>query len=242
MPSVSRMRVGRVMTAAQKAEEAEEALPSTLRVQRRKSRIERASDAGVWTASLYLAFVAFFMPAWFLAVGLAFSHDGTAATRPSADPVQIGLLGLGTVATWFGLRASVTLSNAPRLGRGPHRSAMRRIPVVAGALSVLFLHRFVYNSAALPSDFLAYLGAMAPAVMMSEVSWALPSISKRRYGTAIGSPGGYAWALAGASVIAAGMSPVSWWVPSACAGVGSACTGLAALRIWRHYEGEIVTA
>lgn len=222
-------------------EDAEEALRPTLRVNRRKSRTERASDAGVWISALYLAVVSCLMPAWFLGVGLALANGGGVEAATVARGGQIALLGLGTVATWFGLRACFTLSNAPRLGRGPHRTAMRRVPIVAGVLSIVFLHRFVYNAPALASDFLAYVGAMAPAVLLSEVSWALPAISRRRHGTLIGAKGALAWGAAGFSLIPAGFAPGLWWLPVACALAGSICTALAAVRIWRHYEGEVVT-
>jgi len=242
MASTQRMPLARVIAKIADGSEAEDDLRPTLRVTRRKSRSERAGDQGVWLSALFLAVVACLMPAWFLGVGLAFAAgDGEGAT-PTAHAVQIALLGLGTVATWFGLRACFTLSNAPRLGRGPHRTAMRRVPIVAGVLSVVFLHRFAYNAPALASDFFAYVGAMAPAVLLTEVSWALPSISKRRYGTLIGLKGGLAWAAAGFSIVLVGFMPMVWWLPVACAAAGSVCTALAAVRIWRHYEGEVVTA
>lgn len=237
MSSMQRSPLVRAVTN----DEIDEELRPTLRVTRRKSRRERAGDQGVWLSALFLAVVACLMPAWFLGVGLALADGGGGAT-PTGRVMQIALLGLGTVAAWFGLRACFTLSNAPRLGRGPHRNAMRRVPIVAGVLSVVFLHRFVYNGPALASDFFAYVGAMAPAVLLSEVSWALPAISKRRYGTLIGLKGGLAWAAAGFSVALAGFVPALWWLPAACAAAGSACTALAAVRIWRHYEGEVVTA
>lgn len=237
MSRTQRMPLGRVVTT----EEADESLRPTLRVLRRKSRAERASDGGVWLSALYLAVVSCLMPAWFLGVGLALADGGGAGSGAAERGSQIALLGLGTVATWFGLRACFTLSNAPRLGRGPHRAAMRRVPIVAGVLSIVFLHRFVYNAPALASDFFAYIGAMAPAVLLSEVSWALPAISKRRYGTLIAAKGALAWAAAGCSVILAGFASSFWWIPVSCAVAGSLCTALAAVRIWRHYEGEIVT-
>jgi hypothetical protein len=237
MSKLQRMPLSRAVIS----EEDDQALRPTLRVSRRKSRIERASDAGVWTSALYLAVVACLMPAWFLGVGLALADGGGAGAATTERGMQIALLGLGTVATWFGLRACFTLSNAPRLGRGPHRNAMRRVPFIAGVLSVVFLHRFVYNAPSLASDFFAYVGAMAPAVLLSEVSWAMPAISKGRYGTMVGLKGALAWAVAGFSVVLAGFVPGFWWLPLTCAVIGSACTALAAVRIWRHYEGEVVT-
>lgn len=242
MSSMQRMPLVRVVTKIAVEAERDDDLRPALRVTRRKSRSERAGDQGVWLSALFVAVVACLMPAWFLGVGLAFAVGGGEGATPTARTMQIALLALGTVATWFGLRACITLSNAPRLGRGPHRNAMRRVPIVAGVLSVVFLHRFAYNAPALASDFFAYVGAMAPAVLLSEVSWALPAISKRRYGTLIGLKGGLAWAAAGFSVVLVGFMPAMWWLPAACAAAGSACTALAAVRIWRHYEGEVVTA
>lgn len=238
MSSMQRSPLVRAVTN----DEIEDDLRPTLRVTRRKSRRERAGDQGVWLSALFLAVVACLMPAWFLGAGLALADGGGASAMPTGRAMQIALLGLGTVATWFGLRACYTLANAPRLGRGPHRTAMRRVPIIAGVLSVLFLHRFAYNGPALASDFFAYIGAMAPAVLLTEVSWALPAISKRRHGTLIGLKGGIAWAAAGFSIVLVGFMPAMWWLPVACAVVGSACTALAAVRIWRHYEGEVVTA
>jgi hypothetical protein len=35
--------------------------------------------------------------------------------------------------------------------------------------------------------------------------------------------------------------PSIWWMPCMLAVAGSMCTAAAAVRIWRHYEGRIVT-
>ena len=229
----------RVAARASERAEADELVPNSMRVQRRKSRIERASDAGVWSAVLYLVLVAFLMPLWFLGVALALASP---AVEPAARTLQVVLLALGTVATWFGLKLCFTLAGAPRLGRGPHRNGLRWVPILAGVLSVLFLHRFIYNGADLASDPFALIGAIAPALMLVEISWALPSIAKRRYGTAVGTPGGLAWIAAGIAVVAVAFMPGIWWLPLAVSVIASVCTTLAAVRLWRHYEGEIVTA
>lgn len=240
MRNVPRVAVGRL--AVRDDDDGEESLRSTLQVKRRKSRRERASDAGVWQASLHLAVVACLVPAWFLGAALAFSHSATGSGDPAARAVQITFIALGTIAIYFGIRASYTLSLAPRLGRGHHRAVLRRLPIAAGVLAVLFLHRFVYNGAALSGDVFAYIGAMAPAALLCECSWALQAISKGRHGTAIASTGAIAWIVAALVMPVVGFVPMLWWVPVVVAAAGSSCTAPAAIRIWRHYEGEVVTA
>lgn len=242
MSSMQRVSVGRIANRIPMGDDSDESLRLTLRDNRRKSRREKASDAGVWLSALFVAFVAWFMPGWFLGASLAIADGGGTGPTPSGRAAQIALLGLGSVATWFGLRACFTLAEAPRLGRGPHRAAMRWVPIVAGVLAAVFLHRFVYNGAAIASDFIAYAGAMAPALLMTEISWALPSISRGRYGTLIAAKGAIAWMAAGLALVAVGFMPSLWWMPAAFAVIGAACTTPAAVRIWRHYEGDVVAA
>jgi len=131
---------------------------------------------------------------------------------------------------------------APRLGRGYHRNTMRRLSVVAALLSAVFLHRYIYNAAGLSGDVFAYIGAVAPAVLMAEVSFALPAITKHRHGAEIGSLGGIAWAAVAGAVLASGLVPSLWWLPTVLAVAASAWTGVAALRIWRRYEGRVIGA
>lgn len=236
------MQSDRIRSAVQVAarlsemDEAEARLPASMvRVRRRKSRVERASDAGVWSAALSIAFVACLAPAWFLGAGLAFRGpaDGTAS---------FVLLSLGAGATWFGLVLCFTLSNAPRLGNGPHRSAMRSLAVVGGVLAIVLLHRLFSNGDELGSDPLAFVGALAPAVMLAETSLAIPAVARQRHGTAIGGIGALAWIATGGLVLLVWPIPAIWWLPLVASIVASACTALAAVRLWQHYEGEVVTA
>jgi hypothetical protein len=214
--------------------------PVARKPRRQRTRVERASDEGVWTAALFLAFVAFLMPLWFLGAGSALSSD--AGASDGSRVAQIVLLGLGSVAVWFGARVSVILARAPRLGRGYHRNTMRRLSIVAALLAAVFLHRFIYNAAGLASDVFAYIGAVAPAVLMAEVSFALPAITKHRHGAEIGSVGGIAWAAVAGAVLVSGLVPSLWWLPTVIAVAASAWTGAAALRIWRRYEGRVIGA
>jgi len=205
-----------------------------------RSRVERASDDGVWTAALFLALVAFLIPLWFLAVGMALTTDPAAADG-SRIP-QFLFLALGCIAIAFAVWSAISLARAPRLGRGRHRATLRRLAIVAGVLACVFLHRFFSNAAGLAGDILAFAGAVAPAVLLAELSFALPAIAKHRYGTEIGSTGGVAWVAVAATVVAIGFAPLFWWLPTVIALVGSACTGTAAVRLWRRYEGRIVSA
>ncbi|MFM7133024.1 MAG: hypothetical protein ACKO0W_01765 [Planctomycetota bacterium] len=208
---------------------------------RARSRVARASADGVWTAALFLALVAFLMPLWYLGVGTAIAAsagEGAEASRVW----QIVLLGFGCVAVWFGVRSSFILARAPRLGRGHHRATMRRLAIATGVLALVFLQRFVANPEGLSSDILAFAGALAPAILLAEASVALPAVAKGRHGTRIGSIGGLAWTGVAVAVVAVGFAPALWWMPTVVALGASACTGLAAVRVWRRYEGRIVTA
>jgi hypothetical protein len=213
-------------------------------IARRKSRFEIASDQGVWIAALYLSIVASLMPVWFLGASLAITAGAPDASASSVSErgTRIILLALGTVATWFAIRVAIVLSRAPRLGRGHHRKTMRYGAVAAGALSIVLLARFVYADGPLGGDALAFIGALAPAVLMAELSFALPAITKGRHGAAIGTLGGYLWAFASIAMLCLGAVPAVWWVPFVFAIGGSCCTAPAALRVWRHYEQEPLTA
>lgn len=206
---------------------------------RRKSRIAQASDEGVWTATLLLAFVALLAPVWFLGVGSALAasgEDGGAARVP-----QIVLIGLGCVGIWFAVRCSVILSRAPRLGRGHHRKTLPRIAIAMGLLAALFLQRFVANAAGLSGDVLAYVGAAAPALLLAEVSFALPAIARHRHGSEIGAAGGYGWLVVPVTVGVAAFVPSLWILPTILAACASICMGLSAVRVWRRYEGDVIS-
>ncbi len=223
-------------TATIHATDADEIVTKPVRV---KSHNQTASDAGVWTASLFLAFVAILMPAWFLGVGVSFGSSEVAST--TMQPARVVPLGLGSVAIWFGMRVSLILAKAPRIKGKKHSSMLRRLWWFTAPLSVLFLLRFVYNSSDIAHDPWAYLGAVAPALLMAELSFALPAIGKHRYGTDIGAWGGMIWSAVGANTVMLWAIPSIWWMPCVLAVAGSMCTAAAAVRIWRHYEGRIVT-
>ena len=66
---------------------------------RSRSRNARASDDGVWIASLFLSLVAVLMPIWFLGTALAFVGDSASAASVGAvvsDAAQIVLISIGS--------------------------------------------------------------------------------------------------------------------------------------------------
>ncbi len=212
---------------------------------RSRRRAAKHDAEGAWVASLFLTAVALLMPLWFLATSVAFVNaelEAVGSAPMFARSTEIILLGLGTVATWFALRVAILLARAPRLGKGPHRQRLRIGSMIAACLALMFLERFANASTALAGSMLAYVGALAPAVLMVEISLALPAIVKRRYGTGIGSIGALAWAFASASLLLVVTIPEAWWLPTFFALCGSVCTAPAALRVWRHYEGGVVSA
>jgi len=208
----------------------------------------RSRDEGVWTASLFLAFVAVFVPLWFLGTAMAIASGGDPAVAGSgiepsvsARALQIALVAIGAVSVWCGVRVSFTLARVPRLQNGSYPATMRGLGFIAAVTTLLFIQRFMYNTAGLASDTLAYIGAVAPALLMAEVSFALPAITRRRHGAAIGGFGGFAWAATGCAIVAVGFAPTMWWLPMAFAVAGAFCTGTAAIRVWRRYEGSAAT-
>ena len=208
----------------------------------------RAQDQAVWTSSLFLAFVAVFVPLWFLGTAMAIATGGDPSVpgsgiEPSVTSraVQIALVAVGALSVWSGIRVSLKLAGAPRLQNGSHPSTMRALGFIAGATTLLFIQRFMYNTNGLGSDTLAYIGAVAPALLMAELSFALPAITRRRHGAAIGGFGGIAWVATGCAIVAVGVAPTLWWLPMAFAVAGAFCTGTAAIRVWRRYEGNVAT-
>jgi hypothetical protein len=209
------------------------------RARRERTATERAGDEGVWIAALFAAFVSFTVPAWFLGVGLSLAKGTELASTSGLQIAQIVTLGLGAIAVGLGVRSAWVLARAPRLASGAHGGMMPKLALACGILALVFLHRLLTADAAGGLDLLALIGAAAPALLLAETSFAIPTITRGRYGASIGTPGGMAWAFAGISVLVVGSAPSLWWLPFVCAIAGAACTGLGAMRVWRHYEGHL---
>ena len=219
----------------------EPSTPATLG-SRQRTHADVAGNKGVWTAALFLAVSAFLMPVWFLAAGSTFASGMELATSVSLHWVQTAVLALGAVALWSGSGASAMLAGAPRLANGHHRSAMRWLAIAASICGACFIFRMLTDPAGVPSDALCYLTAIMPAALFAQSSFALPAITKGKYGTEIGWFGGWCWAAAGASLALVAAAPGMWWLPTGFALAGAFCTGMASVRVWRRYEGGIVGA
>ena len=160
------------------------------RARRERTATERAGDEGVWIAALFAAFVSFTVPAWFLGVGLSLAKGTELASTSGLQIAQIVTLGLGAIAVGLGVRSAWVLARAPRLASGAHGGMMPKLALACGILALVFLHRLLTADAAGGPDLLALIGAAAPALLLAETSFAIPTITRGRYGASIGTPGG----------------------------------------------------
>jgi len=229
-------------TKGKRAVETDDALQPATLGSRHRTHADVAGSRGVWTSALFLATGAFLMPVWFLAAGSTFASGEQLASNVSLRWVQIAVLVAGAIAVGLGSASSAVLAGAPRLARGHHRGAMRWLAVAAVVGATCFLLRMFTDPASVPGDALCYLGAIVPAALFAQSSFALPAITKNKYGADIGWFGGWCWAAAGASLALTAAATAFWWLPT-CFALGAAfCTGMAAVRVWRRYEGSIVAA
>lgn len=208
----------------------------------RRNRIGTASDQGVWSAALCLAFVAFLMPVWFLGVGAVFGASAAGAASPSVHFAQIAIVALGAVIVWCGSGASFLVSRAPRLAGGPHPGGLRWTALATAVASALFINCCFTDLGGIRGDVVAYAGAVLPALLLTEVSLAMPVIARNRHGVSVGWYGAYAWLATALTTVGAGFAPEVWWLPTATAMVGAYFTGMASVRVWQRYEGRIVGA
>ena len=108
--------------------------------------------------------------------------------------------------------------------------------------AILFINSCLSDFTGLARDGVACATAILPALLMAEVSIALPAIAKNRHGAGIARAGTAIWVAAGASLMVVGANPGLWWLPLAVSLFGAYCTGIAGMRVWQHYEGRIVHA
>lgn len=209
---------------------------------RSRNRIGAASDQGVWSAALCLAFVSFLMPVWFLGVGAMFGASAHGGSGARIQFAQLAVVVLGAIMVWCGAGAAFLVSRAPRLAKGPHPSWLRWTSLAAAVASALFINCCVTNLGEIRSDLVAYAAAAMPAVLLAEVSFAMPVIAKNRHGVEVGWYGAWAWIAAAATTVAVGFAPETWWLPTVIATVGAYFTGMASVRVWQRYEGRIVGA
>lgn len=208
----------------------------------RWNRIGTSSDQGVWSAALAMGFAAFLMPVWFLAAGTVFGAHADGSPGHSIHVAHLATLLVAALVVCGGALAAWILARAPRLGRGAHRTALRWSAIASAIGAALLIHCCLNDMSGLSQDGLACLASLLPALFMAEVSIALPAISRNRHGVGVSRTGTLAWIGAGAGLMVVGTNPALWWLPLAVSSVGAYCTGLAAMRVWRHYEGRIVLA
>jgi hypothetical protein len=208
----------------------------------RGNRLGASSDDGVWTAALAMGFAAFLMPVWFLAAGTAFGAHAEGSRVQTIHVVNLIVLLAGALVLCSGAGAAWILARAPRLVRGPHRSALRWSAIASLVGAILFINSCLSDFTGLARDGVACATAILPALLMAEVSIALPAIAKNRHGAGIARAGTAIWVAAGASLMVVGANPGLWWLPLAVSLFGAYCTGIAGMRVWQHYEGRIVHA
>lgn len=229
-------------TKGKRSVEIDDALQPATLGSRHRTHSDIAGNRGVWTAALFLALAAFLMPVWFLAAGSTFASGNELGDSVSLRWVQTAVLVLGAAALWCGSGASALLAGAPRLEKTHHRSAMRWLALAAAAGGACFVIRMFTDAADAAGDPLCFLCAILPAALFAVSSFALPAITKGKYGTEIGWLGGWCWSAAGATLAFVAVAPSLWWLPTALALSAAFCTGMASVRVWRRYEGGIVGA
>jgi hypothetical protein len=212
------------------------------RPRRSWNRIGQTSDQGVWTAALATAFMAFLTPVWFLAVGTAFGSQGDGSYVRSVHAVQLATLLAGALILWGAAGSAWILARAPRIEQTGHRTMLRWCAIASVVSSVLFINCCLDSATGIASDGVAYAAAIVPSLFLAEISVALCAIARNRHGSSVGGFGGLAWMCAGAAVVLVGAMPWIWWLPLAVSTVGAYCTGMAAVRVWRRYEGRMVVA
>ena len=209
---------------------------------RSRNRIRAASDSGVWTAALAMAFAAFLMPVWFLAAGLALGATGAGSSNLGASPVQVATLVMGGLVFACTAATAWRLGHAPRLA-GTHHPTALRWGAIAGLVGVvLLIHCRLTQSGGLAEDGIACATALLPVLLLAEVSMALPAITNNRHGVEAGWIGASAWAAAGMGLLLVASGVLPWWVPLAVSMFAAYWTGLSAARVWQRYEGRMVRA
>ena len=206
------------------------------------NRIGSSSDEGVWSAALAMGFASFLMPVWFLAAGTVFTAHADGSHGNSIHIAHLATLVMGALVVCGGAFAAWILARAPRLARGAHRTALRATAIGCVVGAVLFINCCLNDLSGLSEDAVACAAALLPAILMAEVSIAVPAISRNRHGAGVARLGTLAWLAAGATLMAVGANPAAWWLPLVVSLGGAYCTGLASMRIWRRYEGRIVLA
>lgn len=206
------------------------------------NRIGSSSDEGVWSAALAMGFASFLMPVWFLAAGSVLTAHADGSRGNSIHIAHLATLVMGALVVAGGAYSAWILARAPRLSRGSHRAALRAIAIGGVVGAGLFINACLNDLSGLAHDPVTCAMALLPAILMAEVSIAVPAISRNRHGVGVARLGTLAWLAAGSALMVVGANPTLWWLPLVLSVGGAYCTGIASMRIWRRYEGRIVLA
>jgi len=202
---------------------------------RERARTAILRDESAWTAALGLSCVSWLMLAWIVgaALALAGGYDGTYALLR-----RIALLVIGAVATAIAVRAAFIIAQSSRLRALHDPRTLRVLGVAAIVLGTLFFVQFLALDTVGGVDISLALTAIGPAVLMAELSFALPAMAHGRFGTTIGGAGGYLWVLSAIALVGVAVVPAIWWMAPLLGAGAASCTAPAAVRLWRHFEGD----
>jgi hypothetical protein len=194
-----------------------------------------ASNGGAWTSALVAAAASLAVPTWLLGAG------GELGTAPLPRVLEAVLVVLGAAALVCCARAAIGFGLAPRLRGSSHRLRLHAGAALATAGVLLFLQRAFWGGPELIFDPLALLGAVLPIFFLADLSRAMSVVAKGRHGTGIGAGACCTWLGAAALLSLTAIGWGFWWLPALVACGAAACSALAGARVWKHYEGDVVT-
>lgn len=200
-----------------------------------------ASNGGAWTSALVAAAASLAVPTWLLGAGAAFARSGELGTAPLPRVLEAVLVVLGAAALVCCARAAIGFGLAPRLRGSSHRLRLHAGAALATAGVLLFLQRAFWGGPELILDPLALLGAVLPIFFLADLSRAMSVVAKGRHGTGIGAGACCTWLGAAALLSLTAIGWGFWWLPALVACGAAACSALAGARVWKHYEGDVVT-
>lgn len=201
---------------------------------RRVSKSEReASNAGVWTAALFVGITALLSVLWVACAGLVARVGEQPGLYEQLGIFLTGMLGgLGLLGT---IRSAWLLAIAPRVRK--ESGSIRRNAMVLALLALPFLFWGVLapQSSPLPPLVLR-MSATAPLFLQAFVGMTLVRVGEGRHGTHWGAWSALLWVACAVVVVFLG----NWMVTSlALAGLAAACTMAAGTGAWEHYENRI---
>lgn len=200
-----------------------------------------SADGGVWTSALVAASASLAVPTWLLGAGAAFTRSAELGTAPMPRFLEGALVVLGAAALVCCARAAIGFGLAPRLRGSTHRLRLKVGAATATAGVLLFLQRTYFGGPELLFDPLALLGAVLPIFFVADLSRAMSVVARGRHGTGVGLGACCTWLAAASLLSLAAIGWSFWWLPALVACGAAACSALAGARVWRHYEGDVVT-